>query len=281
MLALVAVTSALLPSAGQLSRHSPLQRVHRRKLQITHSGILCRTSCVCCLIKPLKWQAQENLQASVGDDDDATRDGAMNSALLTIQVPEVDGIAAGTILRVNTPNGCRLEVPVPEGVTAGMTFQVPLPRHESLSVDIVTKYDQVCASKAYASRAANEFDVWWLERRARHTVSQSGQAPKAPPPGDTLQLNVESVRLVLNEFVRSNYCREICNHHRVEPTDYGQIAGIFESVRLVDDKLVVKLKHVFNGNPAMLDRLGKYARGRIPSIVRLEAITRDGRASYS
>ena len=93
-----------------------------------------------------------------------------------------------------------------------------------------------------------------------------------------LEFNRESVALVLTEFVRSDYARQHFNRISADGTDYGQVGGMFEQVELVDSKLlVVKLKRAFNErNEAILDRLSRYFRVRIPRIKQIHAKHRDG-----
>ena len=127
---------------------------------------------------------------------------------------------------------------------------------------------------------ANEFDIWWEVRRKSNIVHDGKRAadtPAADAPA-ALQMGRESVTLVLNEFVKSDYARQVCNHRNVEPTDYGEIAGMFETVRLVDSSRVkVKLKRIFEErNEALLDRVSRYIKVRIPQIKEIHAVHRDG-----
>ena len=52
----------------------------------------------------------------------------------------------------------------------------------------------------------------------------------SPPPSS-------SVAVVLGEFLRSDYARQVFNHCRVAGTDYGQIRGMFISLKLVGGTL--------------------------------------------
>ena len=126
------------------------------------------------------------------------------------------------------------------------------------------------SSRAGTARA-NEFDQWWAARRAQ----------SIEPALDALELNVDSVTLVFKEFVQSDYARQVCNKFNVQPTDYGQIQGMFASVQLVDAKLVVRLRSTFDErNTALLDRLSRYLRVRIPQIKALQALHGDGLDIY-
>jgi len=200
--------------------------------------------------------------------------------LLTVEVPP--GASAGMMLQVQTPVGL-LEVEVPEGVGPGMTFQAQVPEsvrpkvgpkevqlRESLgagahsaATTIVSKHERKCASGLFVAQEANEFDVWWAQRTR---------------PPDALQLNRDSVLLVLTEFVQSMYARQAFDYCNVEPSGYGQICGMFESVHLVDDALMVKVKQALLGRKTvLLDVLAKYLRARIPEMVQVEEVHRDGR----
>lgn len=56
---------------------------------------------------------------------------------------------------------------------------------------------------------------------------------------------------------------------------------MFESVRLVNAKLVLKLKPVMDErNTNVLDRLSRYIRVRIPQIAEIHALHRDGMDIY-
>ena len=125
---------------------------------------------------------------------------------------------------------------------------------------------------------ARPFDVWWAERRSANKL-HNAQAPAAVL--QPLPLDVDGVTQVLTEFVRSEYVTQVCNHYNLEPTDYGQISGIFESVRLDDATLSVKLKRaVGETNEALLERLSKYLRARIAPPISMNVVTRDGVVIY-
>ena len=156
-----------------------------------------------------------------------------------------------------------------------------------------------------ALRAHNEFDVWWAERRVSNRV---GGAPGAQTQVlDALPLDVPSLTLVLEEFVESDYARQVCSCCNLQPTDYGCIGGMcadrrehahttrtprahqanttctpcaprarFESVRLTDAKVVVKMKPTLNQVEGLKDRLAKYLRARMPEVVEIHAVLRDG-----
>ena len=87
-----------------------------------------------------------------------------------------------------------------------------------------------------------------------------------------------SVAVVLNEFVRSDYARQIFSYMRAPGTDYGQIRAMFESVRLTRGTLEIIMREQYNNHEGLLDRLPKYLRARIPQLKGVHQILRDGRA---
>jgi len=77
--------------------------------------------------------------------------------------------------------------------------------------------------------------------------------------------------LVLTEFVLSDYARSLCSYCNVQPTDYGQIDGMFESVRLSERKIIVQVKRPFmQRSTPLLDRLALYLGARIPELVAMQ-----------
>ena len=94
-------------------------------------------------------------------------------------------------------------------------------------------------------------------------------------------MNKDSVVLVLSEFVRSDYARTTCNYCNVQPTDYGQIGGMFECVVVADHKIEVKMQQAFSDAKShLLDRLSMYFRARICNFSEMHALHRDGRDIY-
>ena len=76
---------------------------------------------------------------------------------------------------------------------------------------------------------------------------------------------------VLSGFVRSEYAVKLCRYVDANPADCGQISGMFESVRLVDGVLDVKLTRPFTHQAVpILDRLAEQLRAEAPHIMRLE-----------
>jgi len=127
------------------------------------------------------------------------------------------------------------------------------------------------AASEQAARAATapntlqlDEDFWWSGAMLSDEVSRWS------PPSSS------SVALVLTEFVRSDYARQVFNYCRVAGTDYGQIRGMFESVRLVGTKLELKPKQACANVEGLFDRLAKYLRARIPQIKEIHEMTRDG-----
>mmetsp|Transcript_10638 Transcript_10638/g.25562 ORF Transcript_10638/g.25562 Transcript_10638/m.25562 type:complete len:169 (+) Transcript_10638:122-628(+) len=130
-----------------------------------------------------------------------------------------------------------------------------------------------------APALANDFDVYWEKRRVRK-VGEKPQQPQATAAG-VLELNRDNVALVLTEFVQSTYARHVCNHHNVPPTDYGQIGGMFESVQIVKTTIVLQLKRAFDErNDALLERVTRYLRVKIPQISEIHVTHRDGLDIY-
>ena len=138
------------------------------------------------------------------------------------------------------------------------------------------------AERSFQAIADNIHDIWWEQRRARQRV-RAGTAPGAaaaeaePPP---LPLDQAGVEQVLTEFVQSMYARTIFKMARCEPTDYGQIAGMFEFVQLERGGVVLKFKRVFETDRNLLDRMSVYLRGRIPQMQQIRVIHRDGQDIY-
>ena len=133
------------------------------------------------------------------------------------------------------------------------------------------------------SAAENAFDAWWAERRRCNTL-HNGRTSRSPPAVVTLELGPESVGQVMSEFVGSRYARTACNNAgaQVSPTDHGKVGGMFEYVNVYKEGMVVlKLKQAFDErNEELLGRVSKYLRVKIPQIVEIRAMHRDGRDIY-
>jgi len=116
--------------------------------------------------------------------------------------------------------------------------------------------------------AIKDDKAWQAPAMSPRGARRSNVHTAAPDPR---QADVDSVAMVLAEFVQSDYARQACNYCNINPTDYGQIDGMFESVRLVDNRLVVKLKWAFEQrSDKLMDRLAKHLRKTMPQIQRLE-----------
>jgi len=126
---------------------------------------------------------------------------------------------------------------------------------------------------------ANEFDDWWAARRRSNIVGEQ-QQPQAA--SEALEMDRQNVAIVLTDFVRSDYAKTVCNHHNLSPTDFGQLSGMFEYVKLASSStLELKLKRAIDEtNEGVLDRVSKYLKERIPAIVEIHAVHRDGRNIY-
>lgn len=91
-----------------------------------------------------------------------------------------------------------------------------------------------------------------------------------PTPG-AVQLDGDKVAQVLTEFVQTDYALQTCEYCNVGPTDYGQVWGMFESVRPIDSRLVIKLKPSFEQrSEKLLDKLKLHLQKRMPEISSLE-----------
>lgn len=121
----------------------------------------------------------------------------------------------------------------------------------------------------FSTAHSNDFDRFWEQRRAEC------DAPALLP------LDAESVDHVLLEFVRSDFCKQLFDYRSIQPTDYGCIHGMFESVKLVDSVLMVKLKPAFGEtNASLLDRMVRYLRARVSGVREVHVMHRDGRTIY-
>ena len=73
----------------------------------------------------------------------------------------------------------------------------------------------------------------------------------------------------LSDFVRSNYAMQLFRYCNADPTDWGQISGMFEAIRLMDGKMNVKLTAPFSQKSSqLLDRLAEHLRTNVPHIVK-------------
>ena len=183
--------------------------------------------------------------------------------------------------QANTLNGRKrrgmttpVAVTVPNGVSAGQQFLMTFDTHQTM----VTCPDG-CGP---GSQITVNVDV----------------PVKEPNP---LQLSRNSVAQVMSEFVGSNFCKTTCNVHNLPPSEFGNIDLMFEEVKVSGEDLLrparrgsrhaghthapsvprveVRLKRVFDErNEALLDRLSKYLRARIPQPhLEFYALHRDGR----
>ena len=114
--------------------------------------------------------------------------------------------------------------------------------------------------------------AWGAQPPQQAQPAAAAAAQAQAPPGGAGQLDGELVTQVLMEFCQSDYVRTVCQAVNAAPTDYGQIWGLFESVRLNDRRLVVQLKRSFEQkSETLLDKLSKHLRRRLPGqLERLE-----------
>ena len=116
---------------------------------------------------------------------------------------------------------------------------------------------------------ANEFDDWWKARKILHDGQRLTQAL------ETLPLDSNSVAVVLNTFVRSSYAKQLCDYCYVQPTDYFTVEGMFQTVKLIDNRIEIELKDAFKQrSKPLLDRLALYLKARVPGIVQMQAVER-------
>lgn len=112
-------------------------------------------------------------------------------------------------------------------------------------------------------------DFWWT------TSMMSDESYHWTPPSDS------STAQVLNEFVQSEFARQIFNTCSVSPTDIGQIRGMFESVRLVGTRLELKLARACQNREGLFPRLALYLRARMPECKEIHEVLRDGVNIYT
>ena len=116
---------------------------------------------------------------------------------------------------------------------------------------------------------ANEFDDWWKARKILHDGQRLTQAL------ETLPLDSNSVAVVLNTFVRSSYAKQLCDYCYVQPTDYFTVEGMFQTVKLIDNRIEIELKDAFKQrSKPLLDRLALYLKARVPGIVQMQTVER-------
>ena len=67
-----------------------------------------------------------------------------------------------------------------------------------------------------------------------------------------------------------------CRYDLNAQMDDGQIGNVFESVRLADATLIVKLKRAYGErNEVLMERLSRYLRVRIPQIAEMKDCSGD------
>ena len=111
---------------------------------------------------------------------------------------------------------------------------------------------------ARAHARANEYDTWWIDRRAH-----SRHEPEPAPAAGTLPLDNDNLALVLTEFVRSDYARQVFNYCSYgDVAELGQIDGMFDGVQLSGAKVVLKPKLSLSNRPGHGDRVGLRGRTR-------------------
>jgi len=133
--------------------------------------------------------------------------------------------------------------------------------------------------RAHPVATGNVYDNWFEQRRTRNSVSSDVTAQEAQAQAlQPLPLNVDSVAQVLTEFVRSRYAWETFNYANLQcVTDYGTLEGMFHTVQVKEGgTIVLKMQPAFSSMEGLLDRVTTYLRARIPQIVQVHAVHRDG-----
>ena len=200
----------------------------------------------------------------------------MSSALLAVLFATASALRAGRAIPAS---------PTASAFRAGRAFPasplVPVPRLRAAAAMRGKVYDAAARAAARVARATQEHHAVPPVSHSSPQVQSTRPAPVShtspqalsmqPAPAPKAQTDGGSVALVLTEFVRSDYARQLFDYCNVQPTDYGQLGGMFESVQLVDTKLVIKLSRaVEQRSDKVLDRLAKHLRTRMPQIERLQ-----------
>lgn len=93
---------------------------------------------------------------------------------------------------------------------------------------------------------------------------QHQRSANAPLPTDTSNLDA-----LFAEFCQSDFARTMCTYCNLNPTDYGKVSGMFESIELVGTQLRVKLRRPFEQRTEkILDRLAKHLRGQTGGAIK-------------
>lgn len=89
----------------------------------------------------------------------------------------------------------------------------------------------------------------------------AGSGPVYAPAPTAPQVDGDQVAHALEQFVASDYARQMCTYVNASPTAYGKIRGMFEEVRMVDNRLLVRLNRPFEQvADKLLDKLAKHLR---------------------
>lgn len=85
------------------------------------------------------------------------------------------------------------------------------------------------------------------------------------------QIDGNSVAEALNDFCNTDFAYQLCEYCGVGPTDRGRIEGMFEMVRINENRLEVRLQRQFEQRAdKLLDRLKRHLRQSKIGIVRID-----------
>ena len=99
------------------------------------------------------------------------------------------------------------------------------------------------------------------------------EATQAPPAAASTpeDVSTEAVAQVLMDFCQTDFAKKMCEYCSVSPTEFGQLSSMFESVRVEQRKIVVRLNRRFEQrSEKLLDRLVKYLRTEMPQLKQLQ-----------
>ena len=99
------------------------------------------------------------------------------------------------------------------------------------------------------------------------------EATQAPPAAASTpeDVSTEAVAQVLMDFCQTDFAKQMCEYCSISPTEFGQLSSMFESVRVEQRKIVVRLNRRFEQrSEKLLDRLVKYLRTEMPQLKQLQ-----------
>lgn len=122
------------------------------------------------------------------------------------------------------------------------------------------------AAKAAGNTLELDQDFQWHKFLINAEVGETGWVPPAS----------SSVGRVLTEFVGSKYANALFNTYGTVATDYAEVRGIFDCVRLRDGVLELTLKNTYANVEGLMDRLAVYLRARLPQLTGIHQMHREG-----